>query len=423
MTPDTAILKAVEELGYRVTVGDLAAQAGLELNLAQNGLLALASEAGGHLQVADTGEIVYLFPKNFRNILRNKYLSIRIQEWWSKVWRIIFYLIRISFGIFLMISIAIMVIAITIILSFLSNQDGDNGGDSNGGVRVTWIPNFWWIFDPSYDSNYYQRQKYADPDKKSLNFLEAIYSFLFGDGNPNAELDKQRWQTIGNVIRNSKGAIAAEQLAPYLDAVTSDNEDYVLPVLTRFNGYPSVSPTGEIIYYFPELQVSAKQQEKFDVQPYLQEARWKFSEASEGQILGALGLGIVNLGLAVWLGFLFQSDIVSVLGDIITWVHSIYGVLLAYAAGFLGIPFLRYFGVKRRNVGVDKRNLGRRQHAEYLNQSNEVLTNKLKYAQEFAQAKVITEADISYSTEQDLLEQEADNSEKIDREWQRRLES
>ncbi|MEY3827611.1 MAG: hypothetical protein RLZZ148_2431, partial [Cyanobacteriota bacterium] len=91
MTPDTAILKSVEQLGYRVTVGDVAANAGLELNLAQSGLLALASEAGGHLQVADTGEIVYLFPKNFRAVLRNKYFGLKVREWWSKVWKVLFY--------------------------------------------------------------------------------------------------------------------------------------------------------------------------------------------------------------------------------------------------------------------------------------------------------------------------------------------
>ena len=101
MTPDTAILKSVEQLGYRVTVGDVAANAGLELNLAQSGLLALASEAGGHLQVADTGEIVYLFPKNFRAVLRNKYFGLKVREWWSKVWKVLFYLIRMSFGIVL----------------------------------------------------------------------------------------------------------------------------------------------------------------------------------------------------------------------------------------------------------------------------------------------------------------------------------
>ena len=84
MAPNPAIMEAVEQLGYRVTVGDVATQAGFNVNLAQQGLLALATDVGGHLQVAETGEIVYLFPKNLRAVLRNKFLRLRLQEWWKK---------------------------------------------------------------------------------------------------------------------------------------------------------------------------------------------------------------------------------------------------------------------------------------------------------------------------------------------------
>ena len=70
MTPNSNIMRAVEHLDYRVTVGDVAAQAGLDVNLAQQSLLALASEAGGHLQVAESGDVVYLFPKFFRAVMR-----------------------------------------------------------------------------------------------------------------------------------------------------------------------------------------------------------------------------------------------------------------------------------------------------------------------------------------------------------------
>ena len=85
MTPNPQIVRSIEKLDYRVTVGDVAAQAGLELNFAQQGLLALASEARGHLQVAESGDVVYLFPKNFRSILRNKYWQLRWQQTWEKV--------------------------------------------------------------------------------------------------------------------------------------------------------------------------------------------------------------------------------------------------------------------------------------------------------------------------------------------------
>ncbi|MCZ0904263.1 hypothetical protein ON021_30630, partial [Microcoleus sp. HI-ES] len=111
MAPNPTIMQAVEQLGYRVTVGDVAAKAGLDVNFAQRELLTLASEAGGNLQVAESGDIAYLFPKNFRDILRNKFLRLQLQEWWQKIWRILFYLIRISFGIVLVASILLIFVA------------------------------------------------------------------------------------------------------------------------------------------------------------------------------------------------------------------------------------------------------------------------------------------------------------------------
>ncbi|HEY9711020.1 MAG TPA: hypothetical protein V6D48_22630, partial [Oculatellaceae cyanobacterium] len=250
MAPDPTIMKAVEQLGYRVTVGDVAAQAGLNINLAQQGLLALASNAGGHLQVAESGEIAYLFPKNFRTVLRNKFWRLQLQEWWEKVWRVLFYLIRISFGIVLLLSIALIFVAIAIVVfSINASNDNDNsGGDrgnSAGGGGIFFFPYFWgpdifWFFDPGYDRRY--RRQRASSQKSEMNFLEAIFSFLFGDGNPNAELEERRWQEIGTVIRNSRGAVAAEQIAPYLDDIGEgekrESEDYMLPVLTRFDGRP-----------------------------------------------------------------------------------------------------------------------------------------------------------------------------------------
>lgn len=84
--------------------------------------------------------------------------------------------------------------------------------------------------------------------------------------------------------KNNNGAIIAEQVAPYLDNISNqEDEDYILPVLIRFNGYPEVSDKGEIIYYFPELQVTAKERNKASVAPYLKENLWQFSIASSGQ--------------------------------------------------------------------------------------------------------------------------------------------
>ena len=429
MTPNPQIVQSVEQLNYRVTVGDVAAQAGLELNLAQQGLLALAADAGGHMQVADSGEVVYLFPQNFRSILRDKYWSLRLQQWWEKVWKVLFYIIRISFGIILIASIVLMLVAIAVIvISVSSSRDGndrDRGYNRGGGFMYMprfWIGDLFWFFDPNYNTRRRQRRQEVS-GQNQMNFLEAIFSFLFGDGNPNENLAEERWQKIGAVIRNNNGAVVAEQIAPYLDETDAD-EDYMLPVLSRFNGYPEVSPQGEIIYYFPELQVMAKERKPQPVSAYLQEILWRFSQASSGQIMLSIGLGGLNLILALVLGSLLQDGTVAAeLGGVVALVASIYWLLLGYGTAFLAVPLIRYFWIQGRNKKIEARNSVRQARAVALNQAGEDVRQKMSFARQFAQTKVISDRDITYTTETDLLDQNLKNIDRDDREWQQRLES
>ncbi|WP_421656566.1 hypothetical protein [Leptothermofonsia sp. ETS-13] len=433
MTLNPNIMQAVERLNYRVTVGDVAAEAGLDVNLAQQGLLALASDAEGNLQVAESGEIVYCFPKNFRAILRSKYLRLRLKEWWDAVWKVLFYLIRISFGIILIVSIFLIITAITIILIALNsaNQNSDSSRDSDGGM--VFIPNFWfspdifYIFYPDYYSRRYQRQQPSHFDEKpSMNFLEAVFSFLFGDGNPNADLEERRWKAIGTVIRNNRGAVVAEQIAPYLDDVSTgydrEYESYMLPVLARFNGQPEVSPKGEIIYHFPELQTSASDRGYQSIAAYLKEFPWRFSRASAGQIILAIALGAVNLVGALALGSLLADGTVAAqIGGLVAFVQSIYWVLLGYGTAFLAVPLIRYFWIQWRNRAIATRNEQRQERAIRLNEADEHLQEKIGFAKQYALETIIHEKDLAYTTERDLIEQELEQTNRIDAEWQRRL--
>ncbi len=432
MKTSNAVISSVEKLDYRVTVGDVAAKAGLEINLAQQELLALAADTGGHLQVANTGDIVYLFPRNLRSILRNKYWQLRWQQWWQKVWRVLFYLIRISFGIALILSILLMLVAILVIivgLSASSNREDNSSDSRSSSGGIVFVPQFWFsprsfrIFNWDYGySN--SRERQVTENNHKMSFLESIFSFLFGDGNPNSRLEDQRWQMIGTVIRNNQGAIVAEQIAPYLDNVTNtEDESYILPVLTRFNGYPEVTESGDIIYYFPELQVTAKENQHQDIFPYLKEKLWQFSQASSGQIMGAIALGSVNFILALVLGYFLQEEFVTELGDFIVFVDSIYGFLWIYAISFLAIPLGRNFWLQGKNREIQRRNQAREIQANLLTQGSEHLRQKIASARRLAAQKVLGDEDITYSTEKDLLTQNLEQAEQIDQEWLKRLES
>ena len=433
MAPNPTIMQAVEQLGYRVTVGDVAAKAGLDVNFAQRELLTLASEAGGNLQVAESGDIAYLFPKNFRDILRNKFLRLQLQEWWQKIWRVLFYLIRISFGIVLVASILLIFVAITILLSSSDSNNGGGGGEGGGGGGgrgggFVFFPYFWndlvWIFYWNHDEPYYQQRSRLTGQKPQMSFLEAVFSFIFGDGNPNHNLEERKWSYIATAIRNNRGAVVAEQIAPYLDNLgqgyAREYEEYMLPALARFDGRPEVSPQGQIVYHFPQLQTTAAERNSEPVAAYLREMLWRFSNASSGQIMLAAGLGAVNLVGALVLGNLLAKSAIA--SGFIGFVSAIYPTILIYGVGFLAIPLIRYFWIQWKNSRIEARNQERQQRAMLLNEPDANLLQKLAYAREFAAENVLTGEDLAYTTETELTQQELEQSAKIDAEWQRRLD-
>lgn len=433
MAIDPAIASSVEELNYRVTVGDVAARAGIDLNTAQRGLLALASEAGGHLQVSESGDVAYAFPRNFQTILRNRSWRLRLTQTWQRIWGVLFYLIRISFGILLILSLVLILLTLAVIFIAVitrGRDDSDGGGRSDGPSFFFFPSFFWfdpfWIFYPDYDRAHRVREQRAPQRRNSgMNFLEAVFSFLFGDAHPNPNLEERRWQDIGAVIRANGGAVVAEQIAPYLDEVDED-EDFMLSVLTRFNGSPQVSPQGEIIYTFPDLQVTAAEQptEIAKPEPYLRENPWRFSQAGSGQILVAIALGGFNFILALVLGNLLASgELAAQIGGLVAFVQSIYWIILGYAIAFLTVPLVRYFWIQGRNRKLDTRNQKRAERAKQLAQADRSLLEKLRYARGFAARSILSETDLAYTSERDLLEQESDRSDKIDEEWRRRLES
>jgi hypothetical protein len=423
MAPNPKVMQAVTELGYRVTVGDVAAKAGLDVNFAERELLTLASEAGGHLQVAESGDIAYLFPKNFQDILRNKFLRLQVQEWWQKIWRVLFYLIRISFGIVLVVSIVLIFVAITLLLSASSDNNNGGGSDDRGGGfwffpsnDLIWL--FYWNHEP-----YYQQRSRLTGEKPEMSFLEAVFSFLFGDGNPNYNLEERKWSTIAATIRNNQGAIVAEQIAPYLDSLPKayalEYEEYMLPTLSRFDGRPEVSPEGQIVYHFPQLQTTATERNAEPVPAYLREMLWRFSHASSGQIMLAAGLGAVNVVGALILGSLLAKSAIG--SGLLSLVATIYPMLLIYGIGFLTIPLIRYFWVQWKNSTITVRNLERQQRAMLLNQPDANLQKKLAYAREFAAENFLNGQDLAYTTETELTAQELEQSAKIDAEWQKRI--
>jgi hypothetical protein len=419
MNANPQLMTAVEQLGYRVTSGDVATHTGIHLEAARSGLLALAERTGGHLQVTDTGEVIYVLSPDFRQVLLRKSIDLQVRAWLDRIWKVVFYLVKISFGILLITSISavyLTILALTLAAIF-SSEGGGDGGDCGDGGGSCVLGIFDWgsssssnstAMTTTANSNIDRSSDYAPirakTQRKPLNFLEAVFSVLFGDGNPNADLEQRRWSYIGNLIHRQQGVAIAEQIAPFLDDVGQgyerEYENYMLPVLTKFNGIPEVSPTGQLVYHFPELQTTLKDDpERFKRVPIsLRERKWKFSKATPTQTNWSISLFAANLvGIGILATMLSGISSSLITGTIV--------LLALYGTGLVVIPSCRYFYVKYQDRQVRKRNQLRRQQVNLL-QQGEVIKEKLDYAKQFAKQYKITDRDIIYTTEEDALAQE-----------------
>ncbi|KAK3405796.1 hypothetical protein EUGRSUZ_K02037 [Eucalyptus grandis] len=424
-------MEAVDSCGRRVTIGDVASRAGLKVNEAQRALQALAADTDGFLEVSDEGDVLYVFPKDYRAKLATKSLRIKIEPWLDKAKAAAEYLVRVSFGTALIASIVVVYTTIIALISSRSEEDnrGRRGGRSyDSGFSFYISPtDLFWYWDP-----YYYRRRRLQVDDDRMNFIESVFSFVFGDGDPNQGIEEERWKLIGQYISSNGGVVAAEELAPYLDVEkTTDmsDESYILPVLLRFDGQPEIDEEGNILYRFPSLQRTASSQRTGrkeyvgrkwtdwvgGVQKFFEERKWQFSKASASERAMVIGLGGLNLFGVIILGTMLK-DYTTLPSGFIKFVADIFPLLQIYAGSFFAIPVIRWLLLRKRNGEIERRNQTRLKFAQALELPDISLRRKLLSAREMAQRTFIGQDRIVYSTDKDFIEQDYDA-----RDWERRF--
>lgn len=428
-----------------IIASDIAAKTGLSLSETKQSLSSLASLTRGDISVTKDGELLYTFPNNISNVLKSNSLRYKITNVWKKdIWPKLFWGIRVSFGIFLFISIAAIFSTLIFVQTGGGGSNNDDREDNNrrggagGGFGRYGVGDFLFdIFYPrpylySYNYGYYGRYDpyYIQDSDENNDFderkgiFEGIFSYIFGDGDPNRNLEAARLREASRVIRSNGGAVTAEQLAMFCDVDDPDDvmredfslsdEGFVLPIVSQLGGVPTVTDDGDIIYLFPDLQVSALEEEKqvddidyslsrvlmnrsgisnsnvdgsgSDME-YLQEMELEFNRNEGiGNILAG-GLGVVNLVGALYLGQILSSPTLSGV-QLAGWfglVQSGYPLLLTYAILFNAIPVARKLYNEKVNANISKRNSARRKWLTYLQVSGPKLTRKLQAAKSFRQ--------------------------------------
>jgi hypothetical protein len=410
------VLKAIDELGRSVTPADVATKTGLPILVATSELNKVASEVNGHLEVSTTGDIKYKFVPGFQSVYLAKGLQRQLELIGKKTFEIGFLVLKFSFGVMLILSF--IVVVLLIIAAMLAGR-GDRDDDRGGGFEFDFFDYlilrdllFWGTYSsyPTYVD--YSTPAVRKPSKG--NFFTKCFSFLFGDGDPNAHLEERKWQMVAQLIRENHGVVSAEQLAPYTGAKTGD-EDGALPVLVRFNGTPEVTDDGNIIYTFPSMRVSSTYLEIGKLPRYLREFRREFSVFDPDECMPVYLLAGANLLGSWWL--FSQSTHIPVLFTF----HALITCLVIYGTLFVAVPAVRWAVLNYINSRIETRNQKREAAASVLANPSSELLKKLAQVRDM-QLKILAAPkptdQVIYSTDKDLLEQEFEAPRMIEQEFE-----
>lgn len=457
-TADRALLRLLGGRGGLLTAGEAAALTGCPLAAVESALLRLAVAGGADLRVGADGTVAYRFGSHLRRRLLARSWRLRVEATAHWLWRRIFGLIRLSFGLVLValvsvISLLVLVIAVVQILGsddgpeavfqllwaglellarllVLLISDGFSGGFSGGlggtGRDSSGRP----VPDPQRKGS----AAVAQSGVKRIAFFEAVYSPLFGDGDPNHAMERRRWVRIGCFLRHRGGAVIAEDLAPLLELPprpadgqqAADIADgAMLAVLQRFDGRPAVNEHGDLAFHFPSLQVLAQEpsprrsapkagpidtpsasatpsapagQER--PAPALRERSIPFSRTTTRQRKLYAGLCAALLLLSPALLAMAHPAPAPLVGLALG--------AMVYALLLLLVPLLRLQVLRLRNHGIALRNARRRNWGRFDPRSRGLLQRRRHFARGLARRQGLASAALAYTTEHDLLAQEID---------------
>jgi len=401
MSNRTKIIHAINELGRRVTVADVVAKTGMPLAEVSNELNQIASDTHANLEVAQDGDIYYCYPDHLSITYFTRGISRIAGVVAHYAFEFAFFLFRLSFGLILLFSLICFFGIALVIQTLLAGVSG-----STEAVAGMWRDFFGLVQRLALkDLLHWGKEKLRPGSTKGgarQGFLLDCYSFLFGEGDPNRDVDEERWRLLAQVIRLNEGVVLPEHLSPYTGRDPED-ENIIFEILAKFNGRPQVSTTGNIVYLFPSMQKRSEVTSYALLPPLLEHKRWTFTSLKKEELKKVMGLGALNFVMALTACYFLVRP------TYMTSVSYMFLFLCFYALLFLTIPALRLLYTFEKNRMIKKSNDLCREYENRLGSPNSQLAQRLEEAEEMRAALASNgDSSIVYSTSQDYLEQISD---------------
>jgi hypothetical protein len=312
MNTSDAYQKITDSLRRRkngATVADVCAATALPLSTVRELLPKAADEYSGRLQVTQSGEILYHFPDGFKSryhgigvwlkkaALKSAVFIKKSLSFLFKVWIMVMLI-----GYFILF-IAIALAGVFLTIAAKSSSSSRKGGGFLGFRLFDLLIRLWFyseLSSPNYGNRSVTRKK-----KQYQPMHKAIFSFVFGEEDPNRDWQERQDRAIIAYIQANRGVISLGEYMAFTGESSIDAEQTLLAFCSRYAGSPEVTDEGTIVYKFDELLLRADKVKTDELIPPVKRLK-TFSGNSKSKNGWFIAINAVNLIFGSY--FLYQSN-------------------------------------------------------------------------------------------------------------------
>lgn len=265
------LLKTFHSSTKEWAAADLARATGLPLAQINAEMPAIADEYRGRLRVSDKGDILYSFPNGLKSRYRGfgpfmrklgralKRGAIETGKALFKVWILVT-----LFGYFFL----FIALALVAFFGSIAIQQGGGSRDRSdrrggGGFGGLWLTTslfdsmirLWFYSELFKSSEARYRDSFVRRERHPLH--KAVFSHVFGDGDPNADWDTVLKKAFVAFVQTHKGIITLPEFMAISGLKPQDAEEQITRFLVEFEGSPEVTESGALYFFFPSLLAKA----------------------------------------------------------------------------------------------------------------------------------------------------------------------
>jgi hypothetical protein len=386
------ITEALKKRRRGAVTADIVAATGLPLAVVRELLPRAADEYSARLEVTESGEIRYSFPRGF--VSRYRGFRAGLVRFFEKTGRAAKIFAAGLFKFWIMVMLVgyfalFMLLALASLFIAAAGRSSDSGGRRGGGGLFVsahifdLIIRLWFYSEltKTTDSRYDRAGGWTAGKPRGRPLHRAIFSFIFGDGDPNGDWESREKKAFVAYVQANRGVISLPEYMAQSGLGPERAERELMARCSEFGGSPEVTEEGTIVYRFDELLLRTDPGDHSFPETSAPIRRlWKFSSNKKTMNIWFGLINTVNLIFGAY--FLFnvlhtgailseaQAQASSYLYTLTYMLsaHAVPNPLLLIGAGlgliplvfsflFWLIPGLRYFAEKKKNERIKLENL------------------------------------------------------------------